>query len=268
MVRLVAEGQCRGLSSCATLTYSPKELPDHGSLRKLHIPAFIKRLRSRIEYRVNRGIDRKDPRYNPGPFFSYDVCGEYSPGLMRPHYHIALFGYWPDDYEAWAKSQSGNQEFVSKELTEAWGHGRVTFQLWSSAAASYCAGHQAWKLSGSKADELLRVLGPDGKVLARREPEFHDCSKRPGIGRSFMEKYGKLALQQGEFAVSGRLHALPAYFLRRGDKDHPELAAALRAQRAAFAVAADAELTDERRAVIERCNQLEIERGSRGKARF
>ena len=240
-------------SICATLTYSPESLPEFGSLVRKHQSAFIKALRQAV---ARRG----------GAPFSFDCCGEYSPlPLMRPHYHLALFGYEPLDGEPWAKSGAGNQEFVSAELTKAWSRGMVTYQPWSYGAAQYCAGHQAWKLTGDLAHARLAVIGPDGQAVAHRAPEFHQPSTRPGIGRRFFERYGEQALALGFTVASDKPVPVPKYYLRRGDIDMPELAATAREARRLQAVKAASALAPGRLDAIEVCAEPRIKRGGRGK---
>lgn len=245
-------------SVCVTLTYSDENLPEHGSLRRVHASQFIRALRQLV---ARRG----------GEKFSFDCTGEYSPlPKMRPHYHVALFGYVPPDPKIGAKSRAGNQEYSSAELSKAWqDKGRVTFQHWSTGAAQYCASHQAWKLTGDKGRAQRMVYGPDGEAIAEREPEFHQPSTRPGIGRRFFEKYGAQALGLGFTVVNGREVPVPSYYLRRADED-PELVAlaeAARVLRRAQAVESVAKLEAEglevRLDAIEYCAQDRIDRGAR-----
>lgn len=235
--RLIHEGRTRPNSIAVTATYDPQAVPEHGSLRKAHWSAFIKRLRARVAARK-------------GPRFSFDAIGEYSPSLMRPHYHGALFDYVPPDYKLWAKSRAGNREYISDELSAAWGHGFITFQHWSAGAARYIAAHQAWKLSGHAADSRLVVCDPEGLVVARREPEFHLCSTRPGIGRGFVEKFGSHDLEVGSSVAVDREVPIPRYYLRIAKDLYPELAAAALEKRREFARVAPRE-SAERLAVVD-----------------
>lgn len=256
-VRLMQEGQMHRQSICATLTYAPEFLPPLGSLVRADVQAFVRALRKLV---AKRGGSR----------FSFDCYGEYSPApLMRPHYHLALFGYHPVDAKPWAKSRAGNQEFVSEELSAAWRRkGHVTFQPWSHGAAQYCAGHQAWKLTGEKGRAQRLVYADDGlTVVGERAPEFHQPSTRPGIGRRFFEAYGKQALELGFTVVDGRRVPVPKYYLRRGDVSMPELAERARVERRAKALEAQARLLadggEHRLDAIEECAEDRIRRAAR-----
>lgn len=253
--RLTQEGQMHPESVCVTVTYAPEHLPPLGSLCRQDASAFVRALRKLV---AKRG----------GPRLSMDCYGEYSPApAMRPHYHLALFNYYPPDAKPWAKSRAGNPEFSSEELSKAWrGKGLVTFQPWSYGAAQYCAGHQAWKVTGDKGRAQRMVFGPGGELLGERAPEFHQPSTRPGIGRRFFEAYGVQALQLGFTVVAGRQVPVPKYYLRRADVTVPELAELARAERTATAQEAQAKLLAEgehRLDAIEHCAQARIERASR-----
>lgn len=250
--RLVQEGKVHDLSICATLTYSPECLPQYGTLVRAHVSKFMKALRKVVAAR-------------DGGLFSFDCTGEYSPPpFMRPHYHIALFGYVPQDYRIAGMSGAGNQEYVAEELTRVWGKGRVTFQHWSVGAAKYCADHQAWKLTGDKGRNVLVVRDASGVVVFERAREFHACSTRPGIGRRYYERYGAQDLRQGFSVIDKRQVPVPKYYLRRADIDNPELAAYAREQRRVAAMEALGKLEgDYRLDAIEACAEARIERNSR-----
>jgi hypothetical protein len=239
-------------SICLTLTYAPEHLPPLGSLVREHQQDFIRSVRKRYSARGGGRI-------------SFDCTGEYSPPpLMRPHYHVALYGYVPFDPKSWAKSRCGNDEFTSPELDAAWGKGLVTWQEWSVGAAKYCAGHQAWKLTGDKGRAQRMVYGPNGEPLGERAPEFHACSTRPGIGRRFFGRYGEQALVNGFTVVDGKKVPVPNYYLRRADLDLPELAERARAERTAKAQESKAKLEgDYRLNAIEECAQVRIDRQAR-----
>lgn len=254
--RLMQEALMHPQSVCVTLTYAPEHLPALGSLVKAHQAAFIKALRKLVAARK-------------GPLLSFDCYGEYSPPpLMRPHYHVALFNYYPPDAKPWAQSGAGNDEFVSAELSKAWRErGLVTFQPWSFGGAKYLAGHQAWKLTGEAGRFTRQVIGPNGELLGERAPEFHQPSTRPGIGRRFFERYGEQALRLGFTVAKEKRVPVPRYYMRRAKVDWPELAELAAAEREAKALEAQRRLAESGPPLdsIEFCAQARIERGSRKK---
>lgn len=73
-IRCTFEDQQHAHSLWATLTYDEDHVPP--TLDRLHLSAFVKRLRSRLD-------DIKIRTF---------ACGEYGGDTGRPHYHIILFG--------------------------------------------------------------------------------------------------------------------------------------------------------------------------------
>lgn len=248
MVRLTHEGYSHSESTSLCLTYADAFLPPLGSVSVADWTRFLNSLRKRIE---RRG----------GPAITFDCVAEYSPPpAMRPHYHAALFNYWPPDAERCGESRGGNPEFRSDEIDELWGKGRATFQQWTHGAASYISGHNSAKLMSRKLS--LFVRGPDGEILGKREPEFHRCSTRPGIGRRYLEKHGEQALRNGFVVASDRPVALPTYYMRRAAVSFPELAEEHAALRKAKAIEASAKPGPSLES-IEFCAEEKIRRGSR-----
>ena len=242
VTRLVMEGWSHpsGQSMCATLTYAPEHLPALGSLSKRDAQLVVKRVRIHVWRMLKLRIRAH-------------VVGEYSPKLMRPHYHVIFFGWWPADAEYRGKSRSGRPEFRSAVLSELWGKGDVSFQAFSAAAAGYVAKHQASKLRRKGAAELAQVQ-PDGswRFLA---PEFELRPLRPGLGARFFEKYREQLLAHDFSVIDGRRVPLPKYFDTLAERADPARLADLKAERALRAAAPEvvANSTYERLAVREEC---------------
>jgi hypothetical protein len=77
--RCVHEAHMHDHNCFITLTYSPENLPEGGTLVRKHFTDFMKRLRKAL------AVDDISIR-----FFG---CGEYGSKLERPHYHAIIFGY-------------------------------------------------------------------------------------------------------------------------------------------------------------------------------
>ena len=103
-VRMMHESSLHSDNSFVTLTYDDDKLPFRGQLRYRDVQLFLKRLRKQGGFR----------------FF---CTGEYGEVFSRPHYHLALFGYWPTDAE---KFSMDSDYWDSKALESVWGHGRVS----------------------------------------------------------------------------------------------------------------------------------------------
>lgn len=130
-----------------TLTYREDRRPR--KLIKRDLQQFIKDLR-------NRGLK-----------FRYFACGEYGKGA-NPHFHIILFGYWPDDAIYYSPGKSGYPMYGSKFLESIWKNGFITVSEMSPGTAAYVAGY------------VDKKLGQDEFVL---------MSKRPGIGERYLKEH-------------------------------------------------------------------------------
>jgi hypothetical protein len=208
-MRLVHEARAtEGESICATLTYDPDHLPFGGSLRKRDFRLFMHRLRKLCARKYQVKVR----------FFG---IGEYGGEGARPHYHVILFGWFPRDARPWSKSRSGNHEFVSKELSEAWGLGLVSFQKFTPGSAEYVTGYVTDKphaiSRGFRGRELASIVDPaTGEVLGQVEPEFCLMSRRPGIGATWLDRYGD-QVRNDDFVMGapGMKGRVPEYYDRR-----------------------------------------------------
>lgn len=145
--RLMLESNLHEANSFITLTYDEEHLPTGGNLSPKDLQDFLKRLRSALEpVRVR-----------------FYAVGEYGDETRRPHYHLALFGYMPDDHKA------RNCLCV---VCRSWGKGSCDVGTLTEQSAAYIAGYVLNKLSHK---EYIGVLG--------LVPEFCRMSLRPhGIG--------------------------------------------------------------------------------------
>lgn len=149
--RCVLEASLRPDNAFVTLTYDDSHLPS--SLVKAHLQAFIKKLR------------------NDGHSIRYFGCGERGSLNGRPHYHVILFGYWPDDAVMLSKT-NGNYLYTSKYLSSVWEKGFVTIGSVTQESAGYVARYTLKKVGGSNYKD-----------------EFTLMSTRPGIGYSYFEDH-------------------------------------------------------------------------------
>lgn len=118
------------------------------------------------------------------------MCGEYGEKLKRPHYHYLLFGYRPHDTIYSHTSESGEKLYTSAELTEIWGHGKVWIGDVTYESCAYVAAYVMKKMNGELADtHYLRTdeAGNDYWL----QPEFNEMSRRPGIARSWWERFNQ-----------------------------------------------------------------------------
>jgi hypothetical protein len=131
-----------------TLTYAKNPV----ILHKEHMQKFIKKLRKQI-------YPKK---------IKYFSCGEYGDRKLRPHYHIIIFGYDFKDKIYSHNSKSNIPIYISKQLTDIWGHGETTVQTANANTVRYSA-----KYSAKLKDHLPSNL--------QAYPEFNTMSQNLGV---------------------------------------------------------------------------------------
>jgi hypothetical protein len=195
-VRCMHEAQCHETNSFITLTYAPEHLPGDHSIHKEEMQKFFKRLRKEIGIRIR-----------------YFACGEYGGKKNRPHYHAIIFGYdFPDKY-LHTKTKRGDLLYRSSTLEKVWtkGHsliGNVTFE-----SAAYVARYVTKKFKGDEeeAAEYYKIVDPETGEIHQLEPEFCLMSRRPGLGKEWLEKY-KGDTDKDFITVRGKKMKLPKYY--------------------------------------------------------
>lgn len=154
-------------------------------VQKSHIQKFLKDLR-------NRGVKVR-----------YFACGEYGHNPMtgdreRPHYHLILFGWMPNDLKPFSKTKSGNWQFTSDFIDSVWQKGFATISLFEPACAGYVAGYV-----DKKEDE---------------EDGFLMMSTRPGLGYDYYRKNMEALAEFDSFISKGGFASrLPRYFETAAD---------------------------------------------------
>lgn len=175
---------------CVTLTYNDENLPVDGNLCIRDYQLFLKLLRRHIG-RVR-----------------YFVSGEYGGKFLRPHFHIILFGYKPDDLYYWSKSKSGQDLFRSSTIEKFWTKGFSSIGELSLNTAKYCAKY------------LQKYLYQTDSRLAGKVPPFIRMSTHPGIGSDYSP-----CLATDKLYKACKWVKTPRYYLKRADIDGVDLTA-------------------------------------------
>lgn len=186
-----------------TLTYRDDAVPQYGSLKYRDVQLFLKRL-------------RKD---HPVRFV---CCGEYGPKTLRPHYHLCIFGYFPDDH-SWCGGSENERLYSSKSLDKYWGLGETRTGELTFQSAAYVARYVVGKVTGEKAAEHYQRVTVDGEIVAV-DPEFMQMSRGGrggrGIGFEWYKRYCASSrgiaedgpLGRGVVVVDGRERKQPKYY--------------------------------------------------------
>lgn len=164
-----------------TLTYAESPV----TLIKKDLQDFIKRLRKRIQPVKIR----------------YRACGEYGSKHLRPHFHIIIFGWKPDDLQ-FLKFSGSEVLYKSEFLFSVWQNkGFVSVGEVTSKSARYTAKYM----------QKLQSELPDGLL-----PPFSVQSLKPGLGYFAMSGIQELT---GKIYFDGKAYLLPRYFVDCLERD-------------------------------------------------
>lgn len=154
--RILLESFAHKESTFVTLTYDDSNCPDSGSLSPSQLQLFIKRLRKAFNGQIR-----------------YYAVGEYGEQSLRPHYHLALFGY-PNCLRGQTEHRYTYCCTSCDLIKKSWTLGGVDLRGLGRESAQYIVGYVTKKLT--KKDDYFQ------KILGDRHPEFARMSRRPGIG--------------------------------------------------------------------------------------
>jgi len=214
-IRCVHEASLYEQNAFITLTYSPENLPKHGSLVLEHFQKFMKRLRFQNSDRTIR-------------FFQ---CGEYGEKSQRPHYHACLFNFDFDDKVHW-KTVNDEKYYISEKLQKLWGLGHTVTGDVTFESAAYVARYITKKITGPLADDHYNLIDrKTGEVLAERKPEFVTMSRRPGIARPWYEKYKSDLFPDDFVVIRGKKMRMPKFYSQQYEVSDPKEFAKIKAER-------------------------------------
>lgn len=205
-IRMMDEASLHDKNCFITLTFDDEHLnarENPMSLDKPEFQKFMKRLRKRL---WNDHKRRMKPILLLAGIFSkklvkwilektfksprYYMCGEYGEQFKRPHYHAILFGVdFPD--KKLEKVVDGKYYFSSRILRELWPFGNNIITSVSFDTCAYVARYIMKKHLGK--DAWLQYFEhldlQSGELFGHRLAEYTTMSRRPGIGKAWIDKY-------------------------------------------------------------------------------
>lgn len=200
------ESKMHAVNCFVTLTFDDAHLDKSGSLDKRDFVLFMKRLRKKFFPRIIR-------------FFH---CGEYGSKNRRPHHHVLLFGFdFFDKREATVRN--GKPLYTSEVLSELWPFGFSSVGDVSFDSAAYVAGYCLKKFTAKEG------IVDYGDLL----PEYVSMSRRPGIGRAWLDTFQGSDCFPQDFVVThgGYKFSPPKYYSKCFELTHPEEFDIIRAER-------------------------------------
>lgn len=187
-----------------TLTYDPKYVPKDQNLDRNEFLRFLKNVKNQ----------------NPEKRIRYFHCGEYTKKGI-PHYHAILFGTDFDDKQLLTERIKGGQKYklyTSKKCSQAWGKGFVTIGEANRYTAGYVAKY-CYKKVGTQTQQ-------------DKQPIYATMSRRPGIGRTWFDKYNKDVYPSDECRTfDGQTLRPPRYYDQLMQKQNETLYNQIKAKR-------------------------------------
>jgi len=203
-IRCMHEASLYDQNCFITLTYNNEHLPDDRSLNVRDFQLFMKRLRKKY------GADIR--------FFH---CGEYGSKLGRPHYHACLFNFDFADKELF-KLSNDVPLYRSNSLEQLWPFGFSTIGDVTFESAAYVARYVMKKVNGDAAKDHYQYVDPVSGEVHQLKPEYITMSRRPGIGRDWIEKF-RDDVYPGDFVVvRGKKCRPPRYYDREYEIMDPD----------------------------------------------
>lgn len=187
-----------------TLTYDDEHLPKPALVSVDEMQRFIKRLRKHIA-QENR-TKTKQLGYYKNRSLRYLICGEYGAKTMRPHYHLILFGWRPDDAKK-EVTRNGTPIFTSNAIRSRWGLGNHEFGSVTQASIGYTARYTVKKIfdRGSAGAEFLL------------------SSRSPALGITWLSKHYNEIYPADKVHIAGKSYQPPTTYDRWLEKNNPPL---------------------------------------------
>lgn len=202
-VRCAHEAQLHEENSFWTLTYADHRLPADRSVHLRELQLFFKRLRKWCESNREGWINDDGKR----SYFRYFACGEYGDLTQRPHYHAIVFGVDMQDKQLLKLNKQKQPLYKSEEALNIWSDedgpiGHVTLGAVSFQSAAYVARYIMKKQTGDQAEAHYNG----------RRSEFVTASKKPGLGRKWIERYYGDVYPHDVFHLEGKPHRPPRFY--------------------------------------------------------
>lgn len=177
-LRLSHEAKYWSFPCFVTLTYSPEDLPERGSLKRKDVQDFLKRLRMYLKrtLRLPAEIQR----------LKYYLVGEYGGRTKRPHYHLLFF------------CNFNPRGIVDK----VWGKGHVNYRPLNQATINYLTSYMIKSQTNKELRWASRVL--------KIEPPFKTQST--GLGLRWAQDNIVRLRKDKYIKVNGFKVPLPRYY--------------------------------------------------------
>lgn len=209
-IRCMHEAKMHEHNCFVTLTYDDKHLPENGFLRKEHPVKFMRRLRKALAREKSKSKLDCHPVEKPNVRFY--MAGEYGEQYGRPHYHIGLFGLDFSDKIYLRRTPSGSKLYRSPFLEKLWPYGYSSVGELNLESAGYIARYIMKKLTGDGNKTHYEILDLETGEIKLKPKEYNNMSRKPGIGKTFLEKYKDDIYPEGKVVIKGKKAHTPRYY--------------------------------------------------------
>lgn len=187
-----------------TLSYNNENLPKNKygkqTLRKQDITDFKKRLRQHLYRKTGNRIKIK----------TFE-CGEYGEKKGRPHYHMIIWGYRPEDMKIRKLNKQQQPLYTSEEIEKLWGKGFTIIGNVSYESASYVA-----RYTQKKINEI-------DKRNKGREQSYINMSRSDGVGLQFWQSQNASIKKNKGIYIPTRkgvkLRNIPKYYMKKWEEE-------------------------------------------------
>ena len=179
-----------------TLTFSPEELAKRNNPQSLDVSEF------------QRFMKRLRKKYGKVRFFH---CGEYGEQNKRPHYHALLFGVDFSDRQLFSQ-RNGVRLYVSDNLSKLWPYGFSTIGDVTFESAAYCARYVMKKVRGEGSQDHYMWTDMETGEVNPVKPEYATMSRKPGIGKTWFDKYKSDVFPNDYCVIRGHEVRPPRYY--------------------------------------------------------
>lgn len=214
-LRIMHEASLYKTNSFLTLTYRDASLPSGESLNMDHPREFMRTFR-----RDTPGQTSVHWHKNRRPI-RYLQVGEYGDEFDRPHYHLCLFNFDPQDKVFIRKTKSGEKIYSSEYITRYWPHGDSYVGTLTHKSAAYVARYCLKKLTGPDEIKDHVKVDPETGECWFVEPPKISMSNRPGIGKAWFDKFKTDCFPSDYLIYDNRKYPVPKYYDRLLEQNVP-----------------------------------------------
>lgn len=231
------EAQLYEHNAYITLTYEEDDRFNRDELCYSDYQAFMRRLRKHFARLKQKAIATREGLKKPRrlkkseiPKIRFYMSGEFGDRNGRPHFHAILFNVEFTDKIYLKKNASGAKLYTSATLEKLWGKGFTSIGDVTFQSAAYVARYVMKKVTGKGKTDANAETDPETGEIKLKQP-LCQMSRKPGIGRPWIEKFKTDVYPHGKQVVNGLEVRPPKFYDKYYKTKNPKLYRAMIQQR-------------------------------------